>query len=100
MCVTVLNVLYTAAPLVAAISVFSFIVTVYDKTAAKRKWRRIPEASLLLISLLGGSAAMLLTMLFIRHKTRHLKFMVGIPLIIMLQICIIGALIYFFNITY
>ena len=69
----------------AAISLISVIVTVYDKIAAKRGASRTPERTLLLFSALGGSVFMFLTMLMIRHKTQHIKFMLGIPLIIILQ---------------
>ncbi|MGM9683249.1 MAG: DUF1294 domain-containing protein [Eubacteriales bacterium] len=70
----------------AAISLVSVIVCCYDKIAAKRLPKhRTRESTLLLLSALGGSVAMLLTMLVIRHKTKHIKFMVGIPLIILLQ---------------
>lgn len=41
---------------------------------------------LLLFSALGGSLAMFITMLLIRHKTNHMKFMLGIPLIIVIQL--------------
>ena len=70
----------------AAISLISIIVCIYDKYASKhRKRHRTPEKTLLLLSALGGSVAMLVTMLIIRHKTKHAKFMVGIPVIIVLQ---------------
>jgi len=70
----------------AVISLFSIILCLYDKFASKHIQRhRTREATLLLFSALGGSVAMLLTMLLIRHKTKHAKFMVGIPLIILLQ---------------
>ena len=70
----------------ALISLVSIIVCCYDKAAAKhRPKHRTREATLLLLSALGGSAAMLVTMLIIRHKTKHLKFMVGIPVILLLQ---------------
>ena len=76
----------------AVISVLSVIVCCYDKFAAKHIQRhRTREATLLILSALGGSVAMLLTMLVIRHKTKHLKFMVGIPVILLLQ----GALVAF-----
>ena len=39
----------------------------------------------MLLSALGGSVAMFVTMLMIRHKTRHSKFMIGIPIIILFQ---------------
>ena len=67
-------------------SLISIIVCIYDKIAAKHNPKhRTREATLLLLSALGGSVAMLITMLLIRHKTKHLKFMIGIPLIIALQ---------------
>ena len=71
---------------IAAISLISIIVCIYDKIAAKKFTKhRTRESSLLILSALGGSVAMLLTMLLIRHKTKHVKFMLGIPLIIVIQ---------------
>lgn len=68
-----------------AISLISVIVCVADKARAKKgKWR-IKESSLFLLSALGGSAAMYITMRLIRHKTLHKRFMIGIPLIIIAQ---------------
>ncbi len=68
-----------------AVNITAVIVTCYDKIcAAKGKWR-ISEFNLLLISLIGGSVGMYITMLLIRHKTRHIKFMVGLPIIIACQ---------------
>ena len=70
------------------INLIAVIITVYDKVRAIRgKWR-VKESTLLLISALGGSVAMYITMHLIRHKTRHLKFMLGIPVIIACQ-CVI-----------
>ena len=77
---------YLISAYLLVISVVAVAVTCYDKRAAIKHLRRVPEARLLLISALGGSAAMLITMLIIRHKTLHLKFMLGIPLIIALQL--------------
>ncbi len=72
-----------------AISLVSIVVCCYDKFAAKHNPKhRTREATLLLLSALGGSVAMLVTMLIIRHKTKHMKFMVGIPAIIILQVAI------------
>ena len=78
-------------------SVISVILTVYDKLAAKRKIRRIPEKTLLISGLLGGAGAMFITMLFIRHKTRHTKFMVLLPLISILHIALFTYI--YLNIT-
>ena len=70
----------------AGISIVTVIVTVYDKIAAKKRPKhRIRENTLLLLGLLGGSLAEFVTMLLIRHKTRHRKFMIGLPVIIAVQ---------------
>ena len=75
-----------------AVSLISSLVTIVDKRRAGTHKRRVPEATLLLLSALGGSAAMYLTMRLIRHKTRKRKFMVGIPLIFFLQLAaVLGA---------
>ena len=73
----------------AGISLVSVCVTIADKQKARAGAWRVPEATLLLLSALGGSAAMYLTMHLIRHKTKHIKFMLGIPLIIVFQIIIV-----------
>ena len=82
---------------IAVISVFSVIMCVYDKVISKknRVELRVSEKALLILSALGGSVAMLLTMLLIRHKTKHVKFMLGIPLIIVVQAVIVFLLFYF-----
>ena len=56
-----------------------------DKIRAINSGRRIPEILLFLLAALGGSAMMLVMMILIRHKTKHKKFMIGIPIIIVLQ---------------
>lgn len=71
------------------ISAVSVAATVFDKWAAQRRAMRVPEAVLLLLAALGGSVCMFITMLLIRHKTQHPKFMVGIPVIFVLQIAAI-----------
>ena len=76
----------------AAISLTSILVTVADKRRARRRKWRVPEATLLLLSALGGSAAMFVTMKIIRHKTQHRKFMWGIPTIFVLQAAVAAAI--------
>lgn len=72
------------------ISLISVVVCCYDKFAAKHNPRhRTRESTLLLLSALGGSVAMFVTMQLIRHKTKHVKFMVGIPLIILVQAALV-----------
>ena len=73
------------------ISVVSAMACIIDKLSAVNGGWRIRERTLLLLCLLGGSVMMFIVMRIIRHKTRHNKFMLGIPLIILLQIAIILA---------
>ena len=72
----------------AVISIIAIILTVSDKRRAVKHKYRIRESVLLLFSALGGSVAMFITMLMIHHKTRHVKFMLGIPLIIVAQLAL------------
>ncbi|MGE5578760.1 MAG: DUF1294 domain-containing protein [Bacillota bacterium] len=72
-----------------AISLVAVILTVRDKSTARRNTLRVPERTLLIVSALGGSVAMILTMLVVRHKTRRVKFMVGIPLMIIVQAALV-----------
>ena len=81
----------------AVISFVSIVATVADKIKAKRGAWRISEAALLGLSAVGGSLAMIVTMLLIRHKTRHAKFMVGIPFIILLQIAVAIGIFFLLN---
>ena len=73
------------------ISLIAITATLLDKYRARRHKWRIPEATLLLLSALGGSAAMLITMRLIQHKTRKKKFMIGIPVILILQLAAAAA---------
>ena len=79
------------------ISAISIIVCVYDKIISKknRVELRIPEKVLLILSALGGSLAMYITMQIIHHKTKHKKFMIGIPVIMVVQIILIILYFYF-----
>lgn len=78
-----------------AISIISLVLTVYDKIAAKIARRhRIPEKVLILLGTMGGALVMYITMLIIRHKTRKKKFMVGLPVIILLQAAAIIGIIF------
>ena len=73
----------------AVISLFAVTLTLHDKSAAKKRRWRVKESTLMIVAALGGSLAMLLTMFLVRHKTKHAKFMVGIPAIIALQVAVV-----------
>ena len=76
-----------------AINIVTFFVYGIDKWKAKQGSWRISEATLLLLAVIGGSIGALSGMQIWHHKTMHLKFKYGRPLILMAQI----VLIYFIN---
>ena len=93
-----LDIRYKAALIYfAAVSIISAVVCAADKrSAVKGKWR-VKESTLFLLCALGGSVAMYITMRLIRHKTLHKRFMIGIPLIVVVQVVLLIGLIYYFK---
>ena len=72
----------------AAVNVVTFAVYGIDKAKAKRGAWRVPERTLFLLPLLGGSLGALLGMRVFHHKTKHWYFVWGIPLILLAQIAL------------
>ena len=70
------------------INAIAFCLMLIDKYKARKNLWRIPEATLISTALLGGSIGTLIGMYTVRHKTRHIKFTVGIPLILLVQIAL------------
>lgn len=64
----------------------AFLLMLADKQKAKRGLWRIPESTLMGVAVIGGSVGALAGMYTFRHKTRHLKFILGVPLIFVIQI--------------
>lgn len=64
----------------AVINVVAFVVYAFDKVQAKRKGGRVPERTLLWLARIGGGAGCGLGMLVFRHKTKHIRFKVLVPL--------------------
>lgn len=82
---------FAAAVYLLVVNISTVAVYGWDKLSAKQGWQRVPEKILLLLALLGGSVGAMAAMTFFRHKTRHLKFIYGVPMIFVLQI---AALVY------
>lgn len=80
------------------INAAGFLLMLVDKWKAKKNRWRIRESTLLLIAALGGSVGSLAGMYLFRHKTLHLKFTVGIPLILAAQ-CFIVVLVMALGVT-
>lgn len=68
------------------INALGFMLMLLDKFKAKKNLWRIPEATLFSVAVLGGSLGCLFGMYTVRHKTKHLKFTVGMPLIFAVQV--------------
>ena len=75
-----------------AINAVAFIVYGIDKYKAKKAKWRIPEATLLLLAVLGGSIGAWMGMKGWHHKTMHKKFKYGIPAILLIQIALMEYL--------
>lgn len=69
-----------------------FLLMLADKYKAKKNLWRIPEATLMGTAAIGGSIGVLAGMYTIRHKTRHKKFTIGVPLILAVQLLLAGYL--------
>ena len=70
------------------INAVGFLLMLIDKVKAKKNAWRIPEATLFLVAAIGGSVGSILGMYTFRHKTKHIQFIVGMPLILAAQIVI------------
>ena len=70
------------------VNALGFILRLADNIKAKKKRWRIPEATLFLVAAIGGSIGSLVGMYTFRHKTKHLSFVLGMPLILAVQVVI------------
>lgn len=76
----------------AAVNLIGFALMGIDKYKAKKRAFRIPEATLFIIAIIGGSIGSIIGMYAFRHKTRHRSFVYGMPFILIVQIALIIAL--------
>lgn len=74
----------------AIINLTAFCMMGMDKYKARRNKWRISESSLFIAGILGGGIGMLLGMGIFRHKTRHWKFIIGIPAVVVINIILFG----------
>lgn len=79
------------------INLIGFLAMGIDKFKAKRGYWRIPEGTLVMITVLGGGIGSIIGMYTFRHKTKKLKFTVGLPTILIMEIIIIVSLIWDMN---
>ena len=79
---------------VAAVNVVSFLMMGIDKRKAVKRAFRIPESTLFVLAIIGGSVGSIIGMHLFRHKTRHWYFLYGMPVILALQIILILAIVF------
>lgn len=76
------------------VNLIGFVIMGVDKLKAKKRAWRIPESTLFVVALIGGSLGTTIGMHVFRHKTRHWYFLYGMPAILLIQIAIVVVLIY------
>ena len=79
---------------VVAVNVVSFLMMGIDKRKAVKRAFRIPESTLFVLAIIGGSIGSIIGMHLFRHKTRHWYFLYGMPVILALQIILILAVVF------
>lgn len=77
-----------------ATNLIGFVLMGIDKYKAKKRAFRIPEATLFIVAIIGGSIGSIIGMYAFRHKTRHWYFVYGMPAILILQILLIALLLH------
>lgn len=73
-----------------AVNIIGFALFGIDKRRAVRHAWRIKESTLFITAIIGGSVGCIIGMQVFRHKTKHMKFVIGMPLILILQIAAVG----------
>lgn len=76
------------------LNILGFALMGIDKYRARKRAFRIPEATLFLIAIIGGSIGSLAGMYAFRHKTRHWYFVYGMPFILFVQLALFVAILY------
>lgn len=74
------------------LNIITFSVYGIDKSKAKKRKWRISEKTLILLAVIGGSVGAILGVHIFHHKTKHAKFYIGLPLILVLQIAAVVVL--------
>lgn len=74
---------------IAGITLLALVLMGFDKHQARAAGRRVPERVLFLSALLGGSVGAIAGMYLFRHKTKQLRFVLGLPVILLIQLTVL-----------
>lgn len=89
-----MTVLIILAAYLIIMNIIGFALMGIDKYKAKKRAFRIPEATLFIVALIGGSIGSILGMYAFRHKTKHWYFVYGMPFILIVQLALVALLLY------
>lgn len=89
-----MNVILIIAAYFLIMNMVGFTIMGIDKLKARKHAWRIPESTLLIVAIIGGSIGSICGMFLFRHKTRHWYFRYGLPAILLLQ-CILAIVLYY-----
>lgn len=87
-----MNVIFVITVYLTAVNLIGFALMGFDKWKARKHAWRIPEATLFIVAVIGGSVGSILGMQVFRHKTRHWYFVYGMPAILLLQLALVFLL--------
>lgn len=82
-----MNTIFTTYILI--VNILGYFLMFLDKQKAKKHKWRIPENTLMLVAIIGGSIGSIIGMQTFRHKIKHIKFKFGIPIILVLQVILL-----------
>ena len=74
------------------VNALGFLLMLVDKRKAQKNLWRIPESTLFLMAVIGGSIGSIAGMYKFRHKTKHWQFVIGMPVILILQLALVFLL--------
>ena len=94
-----MDVIIILAVYVIVMNIISFSIMGIDKYKAKKQAWRVPESTLFILAIIGGSFGSITGMYAFRHKTRHWYFVYGLPAILIVQIVIVILLLKAINFT-
>jgi len=87
-----MDVIILIAAYLIVVNCLGFLAMLIDKNKARKHAYRIPESTLFLLCIIGGSIGSILGMHIFHHKTRHWYFLYGMPAILVIQIILLVLL--------
>lgn len=72
-----------------ALNLLTLYLMAHDKSQARKRGRRVPERTLFLLAGFGGAIGSIAGMRIWRHKTKHVSFLIGMPVILAIQLAVV-----------